>query len=70
MTYFPFGTLIRLLRRVRSGSPGAVGFLLAFVGGLGVLIGAAAAGSGAGVAAGAVLLAVGFAGSRPPMWFG
>jgi len=70
MTYFPFGTLVRLVRLVRRGSPGAVGFLLAFVGGLGLLIGAAVAGSRAGVGIGAVLFAVGFAGSRPPTWFG
>lgn len=70
MTYFPFGTFIRLLRLVRRRSPGAIGFLLAFLGGLGLVIGSAVAGSGTGVVIGAVLFAVGFAGSRPPTWFG
>jgi hypothetical protein len=70
MTYFPFGTIMRLLRQVRSRSPSAICFLLAFVAGLGLLIASAVAGSGAGIGIGAVLFALGFAGSRPPTGFG
>jgi hypothetical protein len=70
MTYFPFGTFMRLLRLARSGSQSAIVALLAFVAGLGLLIGSAVAGSGVGVVVGGVLFAVGFAGSRPPTWFG
>jgi hypothetical protein len=70
MTFFPIGTLMRLLRLVRAGYPGAVGALLAFVGGLALLIGSAIAGYDVGVIVGGVLFAVGFAGSRPPTWFG
>lgn len=70
MTFFPIGTLLRLLRLVRAGSPGAIGALLAFVGGLGLLIGSGIAGYGVGVIVGAALFAIGFAGSRPPTWWG
>lgn len=70
MTFFPIGTIMRLLRLVRTGSPGAIGALLAVVGGLGLLIGSAITGYDLGVVIGGVLVAVGFAGSRPPTWFG
>jgi hypothetical protein len=70
MSFFPIGTLVRLLRLVLSGSPGAIGALLAFVGGLGLVIGSAITGYGLGVIIGGLLIAVGFAGSRPPKWFG
>jgi hypothetical protein len=59
MTFFPFGTLMRLLRQVRSGSLIAINALLAFVVGLGLVIGSAITGSGTGVWVGAVMLAAG-----------
>jgi hypothetical protein len=70
MTFFPIGTFMRLLRLARTGSPGAFGALLAFGGGLGLLIGSAIAGYNVGIIVGGVLFAIGFAGSRPPTWFG
>jgi len=43
---------------------------LAFVGGLGLLIGSSVAGYGVGVVIAGVLFAAGFARSRPTTWFG
>jgi len=66
MTFSPIGTFMQLLRLVGAGSPGALGALPAFDGGVGLLIASAIAGYDLGVVAGGVLFAVGFAGSRPP----
>jgi hypothetical protein len=65
MTFFPFGTLLRLIRLARRGSRRALICLGAFVAGLGLVIGSAVVGSTIGIAIGAVALTVGLAGSRP-----
>jgi hypothetical protein len=59
MTFFPFGTFMRLVRQVRSGSRSAMISLVWFVVGLGLVIGSSIAGSGVGVVIGGVMFAAG-----------
>ena len=63
MTFFPFGTFMRLVQQAFSGSRRAMISLLWFVVGLGVVIGSSIAGSGVGVVIGGVMFAAGVVGS-------
>jgi hypothetical protein len=65
MTLFPIGTVIRLIRLARGGSRQALLCLVAFVAGIACIAVGAIFGTTIGLIVGAVLCAVGFAGSRP-----
>jgi hypothetical protein len=68
MTFFPFGTFLRLVHHACRGSRKAMVSLVWFVVGLGLVIGSSIAGSGVGIIIGGVMFAVGVLGSRPPVW--
>jgi hypothetical protein len=65
MTYFPFGTLMRLLQRSREGSHIAQICLVCFLVGLFLVIVAASRGSGVGVLIGGILFVLSIFGSGP-----
>jgi hypothetical protein len=65
MTFFPLGIILRMFRLARRGSRRALLFLLAFPGGVALIVLGAIVGSTVLAVVGAVLVVVGFAASRP-----